>query len=253
MIARTPVLNLAVVGQVRSGSSVIQSAVNAHPEAVCYEELLHPDERVRQELHNGYFEHDPKYPCWFGASERSAEQYLDGYVFDRPTCDERLVGVKLTYPQLHQLDLWDYLRERTLAGDFCTIHVRRNPVACYVSYKQAMAVVAGGDLEEAFNPSPVFGEREELIRFVRAQAAWEVKLASCCDDRLEIDYQELFLSYPEVMRGVFRYLGLPPARVKPASRRAKNRNVPERLWNFAELREAVPRDVREFFEAPDLF
>lgn len=254
------VLNFVVTGQCRCGASVIQTSVQAHSQATCHADLLHQDEDVRRELHEGYFgtSRATDFPEYYVPGMTNPERYLTSRVFDNPLQGERVIGVKLLYPQLVACDLWEYLHERSLEGDFTVIHVLRNPVACYVSWKQAEQT---GVFQQSINdqqsfecPLPVDLDPLALTEFVRWHEAHEERIRRYVDDRLEIRYQELFLDYHNVMSHVFRFLELPPfSDVTPGVRRLKNRNMRERIANFYTVRLSVPADVRAYFDAEDLF
>lgn len=256
----TQTLNFILAGQARCGGTLLQTSINAHPEAVCHGDLLHEVEAVRQTNHEGYFgpPPDPQSPTYFNSRILSPEHYLSTRIFDNPLWEEAAVGVKLLYQQLYAYDLWDYCQSRCRAGDFCLIHVTRNPVACFVSLQQAKQ---SGVWTQDFNdrsmlpqPDPVWLVAKDLTAFCRAHTAHEAKLRQFCDDRLEISYRELFLNYREVMEGVFRFLSLTPYyQVTPGTRRLKNRLIPDRISNFERVRAEVPQDVRDFFDADDLF
>jgi hypothetical protein len=252
-------LNFIVTGQLRCGASVVQTSICLHPSAHCHADLLHADEEVRQQRHYGYFGAPPDgVPLHFVPRLLSAEQYLTSRIFDRPENGERAVGVWLPYMALATYDLWEYLHDRCCDGDFALIQVNRNPLACYVSWKQAEKHGWWYQLPDSAAPTdvpdPIDFDPREFADFCRQHLAHEAKVRQFCDDRLEIDYQELFLNYHEVMAGVFSYLDLPPyPRVQAGVRRLRNRRIRERIYNFAAARLSVSGDLRRYFDARDLF
>ena len=222
---------------------------------MCHADLLHEDQRRRRLNHESYFgpSNNPEVPDWCHPQLISPEQYLTTRVFDKNPFGEHAIGVKLLYSHLRINDLWEYFQDWCRKGDFCVIHVKRNPVACFVSLKQAQQTgVWHQDVnrrEKIAVPRPVDVKVEELVDFVRWHQAYEAKVDAMCDDRLEINYQELFLNYHDVMAGVFDFLQLAPfPDVSPGVRRLKNRNIQDRMANFHWTRLAVPHDVRQFFD-----
>jgi len=253
------ILNFIVVGEVRCGAAVVQSSISAHPQAVCHADLLDRDPKVRKQNHEAYFgppsSSDTVEYC---ARPLSPELYLDGRIFDNPLRDEQAVGIKVLYRDVEANQLWEYFRNWDRVGDFCTIHITRNPVACYVSLMQARASgvfhVSVNSQDSRHSPPPLQLDLNELVQFCRWHATCECKVRAACEDRLEMTYKELFLNYHEVMAGVFDFLTLPPfSEVKPAVKRLRNRSVVDRISNFKYLRANVPGDVREYFESDDLF
>ena len=84
---QTQLLNFVVIGNVRSGTGVIQSTINARGRAICHANLFHADDPVRRDAHEAYFG-----PCrnpkrdkeWFVAGLSNPIQYLNDAIFDQP-------------------------------------------------------------------------------------------------------------------------------------------------------------------------
>lgn len=256
ILTSTRVLNCLVTGQVRAGTTVVQTSLTEHPSAICHADVLHDSTKVRKEVYEDYFGRcTGRNPEWFAPQENdlSPEMFLTTRIFDHPRHNEKVVGVRVLYSQIQGHDLWEYIRERCLEGDFCMIHVIRNPLACYVSMKQAeQTKVWSQDINDRTTldqPAAVWVDPKEFTKFCRRQLASEQKLRLMCDDRLEIEYRELFINYPAVMRGIFQYLGLAPfPEVRPGIRRLKNCGMRERIGNFEYAQQAVPSDVRPYFK-----
>ena len=97
-------LNFILLGDERSGASVVQSTVNQVTDAVCHLDLFHPAEDVRRASHERYFGPtlEPKRsPAWF-TSETNPRRYLSNKVFDNPQDGERVIGVRVPYSVLNQ-------------------------------------------------------------------------------------------------------------------------------------------------------
>lgn len=253
------ILNFVVTGQIRCGASVIQTSVNSHHKAVCHADLLHPESKLRKELHESYFGEQVvgDIPDWCSPLLISPEQYMTTRIFDNPKFGEQAVGLKVLYPEMRLYELWDYFEDWGRVGDFCLIHITRNPLACYVSMKQAeKSGVWHCDVNRgtAVVPPPVYIEVEELTWFCRWHVAAQNKIRTLFKDRLEITYKELFLNYKHVMSEVFKFLELPAyPDVAPSVRRLKNRGIRDRVMNYTEARLDSPSEIRPFFDAPDLF
>lgn len=259
--ARKDILNFVVTGEVRSGASVVQTSVHSHPEATCHGDLLHPAPEMRREVHEAYFgrQHSEEEPGGFFVKHLiSAEQYLETVVFDNAMHGEDVIGVKIDYAAMRCFEMWDYMHEKGNVGDFCCVHVRRNPVACYISLKQAKQTGLWyrdiNDKTHYTYPTAVDIKPRELEMFVNMQLASETSLSRACEDRLEITYKELFLNYHEVMDGVFEFLELPPfPDVSPGVRRLKNRNMLDRVGNLDLVINQLTPEVRELLDGDDLF
>ncbi len=256
----TRLLNYVVLGNARSGAAVVQSTLSRRPGAVCHAGLMHPDEGTRRAVHENYFgpSKDPvKLPEWFREGYVSPWQYINHTILDNPQKGEQAVGFLLTYPQVVRWDLYDLFEARCREGDFCVVHVVRNPVACFVSLKQAekygIWARSWDDAGPARCPSPVSLDPSELVDFCRNHEAVRGKIRAACSDVLEVPYRDLFLDYQAVMAKVFDFLELPDSE-EPATaayKRLRNRAMRQRISNWDKVVAAVPFDVKKLFDAED--
>lgn len=258
--------NCLVTGQVRSGAAIVQTSISGHAQAYCHGDLLHAREKTRRREHELYFgpSVDPEgLPEWCARNQpegrSNPERYLTTSVYDNPKHHESVLGVKVLYPDLEANDLWDYFRARTLEGDFCVIHVVRNPLACFVSLRQAEQTRIWShetcQPEPAYFPRTVSVDIDEFVAFARRHEANVRKVRAMADeDHYEITYRDLFFHYKKVMQHVIGYLELPavPA-IRPGILRLRNRSLPERIANFDGLRAKVPSDMRGYFEGANLY
>ncbi len=259
-VKTSAVLNFVVVGQVRSGAALIQSALDKLSEVTCHDDLFHADAKIRQRVHERYFgpAPSPALPTWFVPPEMNPYQYLSRQIFDQNVNAESAIGVRLTYDQVQQHQFYDLLHDRCHEGDFCLIHVRRNPVAAYVSQQQAVAnrlfALDVNDRTVHTPPQPIAIDPKELTAFVRNHESVAGKIQAACDDTLDITYRELCRNFGNTMKKVLDFLELPPSLPVMASyRRLPNNDMPKRIANFDELRQKVPADVREFLTPGTLY
>lgn len=244
------VLNFVIVGERRSGSALVQGTVDAAAGVVCHANLLHENGAVRRACHERYFGESPS-PEWYDADE-SPHQYLTGRVFDNPRQAERAVGVRLTYDAVGRFELYDLFQARCREGDFCLVHVLRNPVACFVSQRQAekcrlWSRPFNADVS-SFIPTPTPVDPQELTDFVRSWVSVRGKIEESCDDRLVVHYHELLFDFQKTMRRVFDFIELPEPLepITPCTRRLRNRDMRRRVSGFDRLLSEVPSDVRAF-------
>jgi hypothetical protein len=245
-------LNFIVAGNHHSGYGLLQAALSAHPLIICHGDVLHTDDRVRRQFHEEYFGQAGKVADHFVPTSISLEQYLSNKIFDNTLHDERAVGVKVDYRSMLHYDLWEYLDHKSRAGDFCILHVVRNPVACYVSMRQR--AVQNGQIAQSMTFRPVYIEPESLITFVREHEAARCKIDRLCTDRAVIPYHELILDFRRVLERVFDFLELKfsPACL-PNQKRVHRKEIKTRVANWTQLKHTVPADVKEFMTCPSLF
>lgn len=262
--ATSTLLNFVVVGERRSGTAVVSSALNQTPGVVCHADLLFaeygtPQEQdaTRRSAHEAYYgPGTDKLREWFNP-ESNAYRYLTDQVFDNPREGEARVGVRMLYPFIDRFDLYELLEERCREGDFCLVHVVRNPIACLVSARQADRSGVwrrqASDREAPRCPPPLSLDPAEVVEHVRRHEAILRKVRACCDDRLEVAYRDLVFSFDSALSGVFEFLELPQQRIpRPTLKRLRNHDMRARISNYAALRAELPTDVRVFLEA-DLF
>lgn len=254
------VLNFVVVGQVRSGSAVVQSALTNLTAVTCHNDLFHASPEVRRHVHEQYFGSAPSkdLPTWWMPDLVNPYQYLSRQVFDQNLQGEQAIGVRLTYDQVDRFQFYDLIRDRCMEGDFCLVHVRRNPVACFVSQKQAQeSGCYAVDLNHRGNvpvPPSVQVDPQELAQFVRKHEAVAGKVAAHCDDTLEITYRELSRNYSNTIKRTLDFIEQPTRIVpQPHYKRLPNSDLPKRIANFDELRQKVPADIREFLVPGTLY
>lgn len=255
------VWTFVLTGEVRSGAGAILSGINNRGGAVCHADLFHADPRQRRAAHEAYFGEsaDPdRMPEWYVEGTTNPWQYINHVVL-HPRNGEASVGFYMPYRMVRKLELYDLFEEKAREGGFSVIQVIRNPVACYVSLKQAeqsgVWTRAKGAGCQARPPTPVRVDAEELTAFCREHRTTLSKIRATCEDRLEVSYRDLVLDYQGVMRKVFDHVELPEAPVLAQSgcERLRNRAFEQRVTNWTEVRLGVPTDVRALIDAEDLF
>lgn len=256
------VWNFVLTGDVRSGAHVLLSALNRRPGVICHAGLFGPDDDARRAAHEAYYGPvaDPvRLPEWFKEGAVNPCHYINHTVFDNPRHAETAIGLHLSYRAIRRYELYDLFETRGEEGDFSVVHVVRNPVACYVSLKQAEATgewaVAAGQSGRKYPPLPVRLDPADLTAFCRDAMATAAKVRAACRDRLEVTYRDLVVDFQRVMRRVFDHVELPdtPTLASAGCRRLKNRDVRDRVTNLAEVKAAVPSDVRQMIDSDDLF
>lgn len=245
-------LNFIVAGNYHSGYGLLQAALSAHPQMVCHGDVLHTDDKIRKSEHESYFGASGKVPDWYIPTHLSVEQYLNNKIFDNTLNTEKAVGVKVNYTTFARHDLWDYVDQKCRRGDFCLVHVVRNPVACYVAWKQTQG--HSSLLGPSVISSTVYVDPQELTQFVRDHVSAQLKINRLCTDRAVVSYPELLLDFRGSLEKLFHFLELPfDSACVINQKRVRRRDVRSRVANWAQLKTTLPSDVREFLECPSLF
>lgn len=245
-------MNFVVAGNYHSGYGLLQAALSAHPSVVCHGDVLHTEDKIRRIEHESYFGDSGRVPDWYVPTHLSAEQYLNNKIFDNTLHEERAVGVKINYCNFVQHDLWDYVDQKCRQGDFYLVHVVRNPIACYVAWKQAQG--NNGLLGPAVRSHTVFVEPQELTQFVREHEAVKLKIDRLCSSRAVILYHEMLLDFRGTLEKLLPWMELPFSSACVINQaRVKRRDIRSRVSNWSQLKTALPRDVLAYLEDPTLF
>tara|TARA_R110000751_G_scaffold94131_2_gene183677 strand:- start:3648 stop:4421 length:774 start_codon:yes stop_codon:yes gene_type:complete len=245
-------LNFMVAGNSECGHDLLQASLSAHPEIICHGDVLHETEALRKTEHEEYFGKSGRVPDWYVPSYLSMEQYLNNKIFDNTLHQEKAVGVKVSYQQFIAQDLWDYTIRKCRQGDFCLVHVQRNPVACFVDYMRSSAWPhKSGPLQ--VSPSNVNVNPQLLVTFVRKHLSTALKVDGLCQDRAIVYYHELLLDFRGTIEKLFKYLDIRyNAACIPNLKRLRNRDVRSTISNWKQLQKELPLDVREHLESPTL-
>lgn len=244
-------LNFVIVGNEFSGHRLVFDALNKHPEISCHADLLATDPAVRQESHEKYFGTTDKVPDWFQPHLLSAEQYLNNKVFDNNIVQENAIGVLLSYSDFSKYDIWDFVNQKCRLGDFCVIHVMRNPVACYVDL---MTRLGNSCNPETNRLKKVSLNPKSLTSFVSTHVADSMKINRICDDIGIIPYHELVLDYSVTITSIINFLGLASHdSCIDGSPYGEFDSVRGRIANDAFLKEKLPLDILDYYNSSDLF
>jgi len=240
------ILNFVLVGNCGSGHHFLRSSLNAHPAMVCHADLLSSDESTRKQEHEHYFGASGKFPDWYQPHILSMEQYLNNKIFDNNLHNEKAIGVCIDYQTLYDGDLWEYLDQKCRQGDFCLIHVVRNPVACFVAQNAKSNAANSIKFGDSVNCTV---NKEKLIKFVRNHIAAEMKVNQVFTDKVVLDYHELLLDFKGTIENVFSFLGIPfSSACIPNRKNKKVREVANTITNYSMLESELPLDVADFLK-----
>lgn len=254
IIERTQCLNFVLVGEVRAGTYPLHTALDSVPTIVSHAHLLHDDVKLRNKSYTSYFKH---FGAPFDPNESSAHYFLQHRIFDRPVHDETIIGVRLTYDQIRKYDLFDLFKEKTNEGDFCVIHLERNPLVCFVSNKQAEKSKLFYQTNKTSNqniPDKVWIDVEELAEFVSNHIMIRNKINMLCHDVCRIQYHDMYFDFETVMTTILSFLETAEIKTyRPTVKRLANRTIDERAFQLDKVLAELPSDLRSEIMSRDLF
>jgi hypothetical protein len=246
-------LNFIVTGNRQAGCRFLQELLNKSDKIVCHADLLHEDEPTRKAAHYAYFGDSGKIITHYASYHISVEQYLNNKVFDNMKNDEQIVGIKLNYPTISNNDLFEYLDQKTRSGDFCAIHIVRNPVSCYINYRLKTSSEDSEIATVNYNKNKLYVDTTDLIEFVRMHEATKAKINRFCTDRLVLTYAELLFNLRQVLEGVFEFLEIPfDERILPSGRTYQHKEPRSQVLNWTHLKTSLPPDVLPFLLCDEL-
>lgn len=246
-------LNFIVTGNRQTGCRFLQELLAKSDKIASHIDLLHEDEEVRKVAHQAYYGNTGKVITHYVTYQISVEQYLNNKVFDNARNNEQIVGIKLNYPTICNNQLWDYLDQKTRKGDFCAIHIVRNPVACYINHRLKNPILYEESLTLNYDKNKIYIDPNDLIEFVRQHEAAKAKINQFCTDRLVLTYSELLFNLKQVLESVFEFLetSFDPA-VIPSDKTYQHKEPRSQVLNWSQLKANLPGDILPFLLCDEL-
>lgn len=235
-------LQFFVTGSSFSGHGWLRRALGAHPHVRCHGDLLHPRPAVRLAEHAEYFGSLPPTSLVFEQGKISVEQFFN-HIFSAAG-NHDVVGIRLPYERIVRYDLWSYLDTRAREGDFCLIHVQRNPVACCL--KSMKEKQENG--KSRYRKHALYVDTNEFCESVRKRLSVEAKLNRMCRYRVVVEYDEWRENPVAVIKQICRFLGV---RFSPAcipNRPPNSTRIRAFVANWDQLYRDVPADIRKLMD-----
>jgi LPS sulfotransferase NodH len=239
-----------IVGNARSGTGLLRSSIDSHPNAICLGELLHADnEEVRKANHCRHFSDQD----WLRfksemPNSRLVMNYLDQKIWPEAT-PKRAFGFKLLFWQIDYFELWNYLLKK--AADLKIIYVTRNPIAVLVSLEQAKInqqwIRQPG--EKVVKAEPVKINMKGLDKHIQKMLEHRKKIVNLAVDICEVEYEDLVKNYQITMNGVYEFLGLQPHQALASISKQQDWNIKSRISNFEKFSKKLKRKYRPYLES----
>ena len=236
-----------VLGHARTGTNLLCSLLNSHPNVTCAYEVLHPEDAgLRQKFHQDMVENTEHWlKPGVGREQKDAIEYIESRLLPRAGAGHPF-GPKILYWQVQKLGLFNYLARH----NFRFLHMTRNPVEVHVSQLQAQQsgqwFLGRDEAQQAAPPMEV--DLSELTAFCRLYRKQLSKYDRIGPERFSVDYKDLCKDPQSVMDRVFRFLGVQPVAVDSYSRKQQSWNIRDRIMNFDDLLENAADEVRSYLE-----
>lgn len=192
-------LNFIVVSTTKKSALGITNYLAEHPEVNWCDDIhelqISPPEPYLEDTPDAT--DDPgKYLSFLGYADPfrySYEQLLSSRIFDNVAGDQRAAGLHLTYGEIEQQGLWEYIENKSKAGDFCVVHLRRNAIADYFELPA----------NQQYHDATVV---KRLPKFCDAVSGLACKVDKFSRDRMVLTYPELLLDPSSVLHAVCYFL-----------------------------------------------
>lgn len=252
-------LRYVVVGESRSGMIAVADVLNNHRQATCFIDLFERKAETRKKAHESYFGEScaSLAPGWFCLGDEQLENGLytnpREYIYRVLTNgDANVVGLCVPYKLVYRYELCELFAELAAVGDFCMLHVIRNPLECLVSLLQAeqTGVWRSTQVKSSKNliHMPVQPLATEVEQFIEQHLFVRDKLSKCMTDGVEIHYPDLQVLFQAVCRRLFEFLELPSQRGVCKVHRLVDEPMWRRVSSLDYLKNKVAKAFRQFFE-----
>lgn len=228
-----------VVGIARTGSTLLLSLLNSHPNALAFGEIFRGDGRIGWDT--------PPFGSRQNAAlaqriETRPLDFIEEEIFRRWPRDIRAVGFKLFYYHARQgvqAAVWDYVRDDP---EIAIIHIkRRNILEQLLSLKNAERTnMWSTSVSPSAEPEPIRLDPQACRVHFEEVRAYEDECDAFFEGRpvTAIDYEELVADRTAAMGGICAALDLPQGVMEPRIARQRTAPLSRSIANFEELRAA---------------
>jgi len=253
-VGASGLMKFVVISAGRSGSSLLASTIDQHPDLRCADEILHTSPEVRARhyrrvLDDGQFLRS--------SDADAARKWLDGF-YERAGTGLSGVGFKHVYEVIDMLGHWSLFEGMP---DLRIIHLVRNPLMSHISFQEARAgnpwherTGSGGGRVRALADavrSPrrkmagrVFLYPAEVVLWTNAISRWRERVRGMGVPTMEVSYGELNSSFQAAADRVFGFLDVSSHVVAPAFRKTGRPDVRQRVANWDEFVALLPGPYR---------
>lgn len=231
------VVPFVILAGPRSGSTLLQTTIDQHPNLVCMHELARMD--VKPPNFSRYFLGKQKNLCALRNS--NAREFLkDIYNAKQPQMIKAL-GFKALFTQpAKKTGNWDiFWTALSEVADLRVIHLTRNRVESVASLSVALKTNRWRGV--VYEENPITVDADWFIEHMRKEASLEQ--AACrllSESKLyEVDYAELVTERQRICDGVFDFLGLCPSPVFFLLRKQRATGFETLIGNWDEIKARI--------------
>jgi LPS sulfotransferase NodH len=249
-IQETGLQRYVVLSSARSGSNMLKSLLDAHPQVECLGEIFNPvygpgykkwvqKSRVRHILN--------KY-----ARNYCVESYLDSLFTKNPQRNSpRALGFKVMYPgQFNRCSLFPYYWQE---HEFKIVRLtRRNLLRRYLSGRIACLENVWSAPEHRGKQVTIKLDIDDLIRSIHRMETINMSIDALANEfqNVMVDYEQLVADRTPAMRRIFEFIGVSATEaehIKSGTARQNPDKLIDLIQNYDEVYEALENTPYEWF------
>ncbi|MCP4399601.1 MAG: sulfotransferase [bacterium] len=227
-----------IVGSARSGSNLITSYLNSHPQICCYYEIFHPEEFDASRTHHYYPTNRRVHTLFVTHPER----FLEEKFFSRHYSKQILwVGFKIFYQhtrQSGQKSVWPYLVENKKLK---IIHIKRNNLlAQYLSFirSQQSGVWSSRVTPNYHQHFPVTLSYENCLKYFKDSGNYirETERLFYEHDKINVYYEDLLDNKDVQLARIQDFFRLPQQSLRSGLKKQNLQTLSQNIINYEELK-----------------
>lgn len=213
----------AIVGNARSGTSMLRTSISNHPDCICYPEILIYNDNDRLKSHQKVFGNNDFF-------DKDGLTSIDKYLNKNLNTPQKPNGFKILLHDVSDWNMWNFFNEH----NYKVILITRNYIAGYVSHLQGMQTGQFNiyNKEKIIPAESVDIDMEDFYIHLEFRMQNDLKILHKVKNLHVVRYQDLLLDYQSTVGQVFRFLGVKQNEVKPTTIKLNSKNFKERIKNY---------------------
>jgi len=235
MNAQFPYQKFIIVGSARTGSTLLWSYLNSHPNILCLRGVFGSTNKINFGKFYPDLEDECISPELIAFRNSNPIRFIEKYVFKMYSKPYKSVGFKYFYDHDRHLsskaELLEYFAKHK---DIKVIHIKRNNLlAALYSYKRAMAQDKWTTAQIDYKTEIGISECEQYFQYINEmQELFDKKFRN---RTFVIVYEELVSNYSKILNDLQVFLGVEVKNLHTQMIKNENKKLSESIYNYAEL------------------
>lgn len=237
-----------ILGTARTGSTMLWSYLNSHPEILCMRGVYGSRHKINFGKFHGELPEEAKSNELIEMRNERPIEFLERFVWKKFSKPYRAIGFKYFYDHnrhtSNKNELVDYFQANR---SIKFLHLKReNLLASLFSYKQAVAEQNWGRSDTDFRTALSVNECGDYFQSIICfQHFFDTLFA---DRMLQVEYEKLSDSTQETLQGILMFLGVDKAVLTTEISKNKKSDLSECISNYLELKDRFKNtDFEKYF------